>query len=87
MAFIVSGLAALTKQKFLENGVLACTLKKNMVLCTITYPKLKIFAEARPRETTKESSDRACGLVSKANVTRKAAFRLTFQPVDQSRPH
>ena len=40
-------------------------------------PIAPIFAESKPKEAAKESSDRACGLVSKIIMSRKTNFRLT----------
>ena len=71
------------RQTFLEEGVLACALKKDMVqhnICKVKdlgEPVAPIFAVSTPKEAVNESSDRACGLVSKIIISRKTVFRLT----------
>ena len=68
---------------FLKNGIYACALKKDMVDHNIRKvkengePVAPIFAETSPKGITKESSERACGLVDKIILSRKTVFRLT----------
>jgi ATP-dependent DNA helicase PIF1 len=71
------------RQDFLQNGLLACALKKDMVQHNIAKvkdtgnPIAPIFASNSSKEAARDSSDRACGLVSKIILSRGAVFRLT----------
>ena len=71
------------KQSFLDDGVLACALKKDMVQHNINKvrgtgnPIAPILAQSSPKEASKEVSDRACGLASKIILSRGTVFRLT----------
>lgn len=71
------------RHDFLDNGVLACALKKDMVHHNIRKVKdngkhiAPIFAETHPKEANKDSSDRLCGLPSKILLSKKTVFRLT----------
>jgi hypothetical protein len=71
------------RNNFQENGILACALKKDMVQHNIAKvkatgcPVAPISAQNNSKEAAKESSDRACGLVSKLIISRQTVFRLT----------
>ena len=70
------------RQDFLNNGVLACALKKDMVhhnICKVKdsgEPIAPVIAESHPKEASKDSSGRACGLLSNIILSRKTVFRL-----------
>jgi ATP-dependent DNA helicase PIF1 len=76
-------LDAAERQVFLDKAILACAHKKDMVQRNIEkvkdtkQPIAPIFASSTPAQAKADSSDRACGLVSKIILSKNSIFRLT----------
>jgi hypothetical protein len=71
------------QKAFFEKGILACALKKDMVMHNIRKvnaneePIAPVFSESSPRHTKVELSERASGLISKIIISQKTVFWLT----------
>ena len=71
------------KQDFIDNGILACARKKDMVnhniekVQSIGQPVAPIFAQ-NTGEGGRELADRDSGLIGKIILCRKCIFRLTY---------
>ena len=76
-------LPATERKAFLDEAILACALKKDMVAHNVQkvkatgHPVAPISALSRPARAATENSDRSCNLLSKIILSRESTVRLT----------
>ena len=69
-------LSATEKVIFLDNAILACAKKKDMIKHNIDTAIAPIVAECNGAAATSESTDQAAGLPMKATIRKHTKFRL-----------